>query len=353
MLRRSERIGAALVAAAASALLSPIAAFAAGPGSGGGGGNGSGNGGRPGAEVVGNNLSFPVEWSEAAYQLVLPGTEQQASIEGTVSAGTYTMDDLTPCLGAVQKHPLNVWQAENEIVTPNEVTEIDWGDNLESKDWRAGQVVRVETGLYDTVLASPMLRYEMCYISGSGTTEVWGLRVTQNEDGSYMPVTTPSTEAMVYTGAARLTIQRIGDLGVTPTLVWDAAEHRWETDGGVPAQEIFNSATWQKASDGPGSYGAELNVQGKVVYGYVWNTRGLTAGEYRLTYSLDQAWTTAAGSFVPGVDFAGEAIVRLPVEEVVAEAEGGGNTAYVLPAEHLTYIDVGLTAGGGGGGPRR
>ena len=56
------------------------------------------------------------------------------------------------------------------------------------------------------------------------------------------------------------------------------------TGAGAP---VFNMAAWQRTTDGPGSYGAELNVGGKIVYGFVWRTTDLTAGEYRLTFSLD------------------------------------------------------------------
>ena len=66
---------------------------------------------------------------------------------------------------------------------------------------------------------------------------------------------------------------------------------------------VFNKATCEKTADGPGSYGAELNVQGKVVYGYVWTTRGLTAGEYRLTFSIDQILPLPTAT--PGVTLAG------------------------------------------------
>ncbi len=291
-------------------------------------------GGKPGGVTAGNNLSFPVEWSEAAYKLTLPGTMETASIAGTVATGTYTMEDLTPCLGAVQKQALNVWQAENAVVTPNAVTTIDWGDNLESKDWRAGQVVRVETGLYDEALPAAMTKYEMCYISGSGTTEVWGARVTDNGDGTYTPVTTESNVAMVYTAAARLTIQKVDP---ALALTWDPVTHVW-TGPGVIGTPIFNKATYEKTADGPGSYGAELNVQGKVVYGYVWQTSGLTAGEYRLTFSLDQPT-----AFTPGVTLEGA--------QVLTTTEGS-NQAVVQDADDLTYIDVGLTGKAGGGGKK-
>ena len=333
-----KRMATMLTAFAAAAALSlPVSAMAAGPGGGGGGG-----GGKPGGETAGNNLSFPVEWSEVGRLLTLPGVEEAASVGGVVAAGTYTMDDLTECLGAVQKDVLNTWQAENELIPGTTVARIDWGDNLESKDWRVGQVVRVETGLYGDVDPS-MTRFEMCYITGSGTSEVWGLRVIDSVTAipRYTPVTSESTEAMVYTAGARMTIQRIDP---EKTLTWDSVTHAWIGEGAV-AVPVFNKATHEKVADGPGSYGAELNVQGKVVYGYVWTTRGLPAGEYRLTFSLDQLPTFASGTSFDALT----TILESLEAEVVAEEETGGNVPVVDVTNQLTYIDVALTTGGGGG----
>lgn len=300
-----------------------------------------GGGGKPGGETAGNNLSFPVQVSESVYPLTFPGAAGTVLIDGVVLPGTNSTDDPTPCLGAVQKDSLNSWQADSALATPNVITTIDWGDNLESKDWKLGTVVRVETGLYDSVLAAPMTRYEMCYISGSGTDEVWGLRVTGSA-GAYVPVELESTEAMVYTAGARLTIQHIVPGG---PYTWDPATHMWTGTGA--SAPIFNAAAWQATADGPGSYGAELNVGGKIVYGYVWKTTGLTAGEYRLTFSLDDAETGFVGS---GASFDGTTIILGSTEAVAAaEEEGGGNTAQIDTTNQLTYIDVGLTAGGGSG----
>ena len=67
--------------------------------------------------------------------------------------------------------------ADSALVPYNVVTTIDWGDNLESKDWKLGAVVRVETGCTNSCPPT-MKRYAMCYISGSGTDEMWGMRVT-------------------------------------------------------------------------------------------------------------------------------------------------------------------------------
>lgn len=305
-IRRSVTVIGAVTLAALMAV--PGAALAkGGPPAGAGGG-----GGKPGGETAVNNLSFPIEWAEGS-ALALTGTELEATVGGTVLAGTNSIEDLTPCLGAIQKDPLNVWQAQNDFVS-SVVNTIDWGDNLEAKDWKVGSVVRVETGLYDENLAPTMLKFEMCYISGSGTTEVWGLRVVDNADGTYSPVTTESSTAMVYTADAWLTIQKVDP---TKALTWDPITRMWTGEGA-----LGNTAVSAAAS-------AELNVQGKVVYGYVWRTKGLSAGEYRITFSLGaNSGTSLVGATV-----------------AVAEA----NQAVVDNVNDLTYIDVGLTTTSGGG----
>jgi hypothetical protein len=51
-------------------------------------------------------------------------------------------------------------------------------------------------------------------------------------------------------------------------------------------------------TDGPTGFGAEVNVGGYVLYGYTLDTkaRGLTAGYYRVMFSLDESATWSTGS---------------------------------------------------------
>jgi hypothetical protein len=318
--------------------------------------DGMGGGGSGGQETeAGNNLSFPVLWSEAGSQLTLRGTTDAPVIQGVVLNGHETTDPTSAaCLGAVQKDVSNTWQADNLPAPGNAVTIVDWGDKLEARDAGAQQqAIRVETSLYAAVPAdTTMTRYEMCHISGQGPDEVWGLRVTEESGAlpddpvTYLPITSDSTEAMVYTAGARLTIQRI-----VPgrAYTWDAASHRWIGSGADTP--IFNAAVHEKTADGPGTYGAEVTVSGKITYGYNWMTGGVPQGEYRLTFSLDGP----TGTF-PGTGTTLTAAELLVSEEgdttveVTAEAggeeggEGMGNTAVLLGAQNLSYIDVGFGA---------
>jgi hypothetical protein len=294
---------------------------------------------------AGNNLSFPVIWAEADGRPTIPGVMGEDGFLGEILEGTLDPDSTEKCFGALQKDAKNTWQAESMDAAPGHtVNVIDWGDNLEVKDWKIGSPVRVETGLYDNTLDAPMNRYEMCYISGKGQTEKWGAKVSTNNPSATASVIA-STEAMVFTAGARLTIQRIAD---PSKATWDAASHQWIGAGAIAP--IFNSAVHEKTTDGPGSYGAELNVQGKIIYGYNWSTDGLFNGEYRLTYSLDGATGSFPGS---GTSLMGATILASEEGEeeaaLISPREGSSpnsaNQAVVLGDQELTYIDVALSGG--------
>ena len=314
-------------------------------------------------EEAGNNLSFPVLWAETEGRLAVPGSFGVDKFDGLISKGTLGKDSTEECWGAVQKDAGNSWQAENLDAGPDHtVTTIDWGDNIEVKDWKVGSPVRVETGLYDNTLVAPMKQYEMCYISGTGQTEVWGARVNGPGDMP-KPTILDGESAMVFTSGARLTIQRITDPAAA---TWDSIAHRWVGSG--TTDPIFNSAVYEKTADGPGSYSAELNVQGKVIYGFNWATTGLFNGEYRITFSLDgvsDAFPSGSGTSLLGASILVSEETEEPAVAVAAGPGGGGghggggggghgggggeetakNQAVVLGDLDLTYIDVALSGG--------
>lgn len=348
-------------------------------------------GGSPGrptdGEESGNNLSTPVIWSDGATKALreTAGGPQDFLFDGTAILCTAKLPDE---LCYQQQDPSNVWQAESYDATTSTtsygnpvaigpidgfmVDEIDWGDNLEARDWNVNSVVRVETILWqmldDTLRSddSPpnhslpsMTAWEMVYLFGQGPSEMWGTTTA----------TFPGAEATVYSGCARLTIQKIAELAAyddenPPLLTWDPAATRWNGEGVL--DPVFDGAVWE-GGDGPGFYSAEINIPGRVIYGYNWNVRttGDGDGVYRLTFSLDgtfvdgqQCGTTALNTWLDG------AIVRVWVEEEGVEpqqdegSDTGGGTAVIDAGDNLTYIDVkiiprsggGGTGGGGGGG---
>ena len=315
-------------------------------------------------EDAGNNLSFPVLWAEVEGRPTLPGVFDADKFEGEILAGTTTPDSSTSCWAAVQKDINNSWQAENLDAGPDHaVTTIDWGDNLEVKDWNIGSPVRVETSLFDDTLPAPMKQYEMCYVDGQGPSEVWGARVS-GPNGVVDPSLLNGASAMVFTAGARLTIQRIVD---STQASWDAAAKRWVGSG--TTDPVFNSAVHEKTSDGPGTYGAEINVQGKLIYGFNWSTSGLYNGEYRITFSLDgpsDTFPTGSGTSLNGASILVSEETEEPVTIMAARAGSGsgsggghggggsgggsggeseGNDAVVLGDLNLTYIDVALSGG--------
>lgn len=132
-------------------------------------------------------------------------------------------------------------------------------------------------------------------------------------------------------------------------LTWNPTTHAWTGDVNAP---IFNKAVYE-AGDGPGYYNAEINVKGKIIYGYTWNTKQLNdgAGTYRITFSFDNT----AGSTVLNTFFDSNTAIIVPEEEegeettaVSAASTGGGGAAVIDVANNLTYMDVRITSGSRG-----
>jgi len=358
--------------------------------------------GKPGGEAAGNNLSFPVIWSEgvpkdlrgeyATYDLQGAmwywwGTDADGNPESCLADpdDSYFCDDeimgtvgtAAPCEDRTdvdcmavfqQQDTLNLWQAYSEdwSGSPVDVTWIDWGDNLESVDWYTRSKVRIEVVLTkDLDLEStPMLQYGMRHLSGWGIDELWGLATDgvvwgdESNPDQAIYYTTPEFldgyQATIYSACARLTIQRL----LTPreetneeNLRWNSEVGEWEdnddNDDNVEPEYIlpgvFNGAVWEDL-DGPAYYSAEINVKGKIIYGYTWDVKNLNdgAGDYRITFSLDGPnCPQKLNTFFTE----GYTQIQMPVEEAeeALEAEeepDGGATAKIDPELNLTYIDV-------------
>jgi len=374
--------------------------------------------GRPtGGETAGNNLSFPVIWAECV-QKILPGTPGMTPIlngewwyswgsngadpnitpascppdpdesnlvlnpEGlsfcddgienslTILAGTPDADNPLPLAKAyLQKDPNNVWQAGSAdwSAAPLNVHWIDWGDNLESVDWYTRSQVRTEVVLFQD-LATPMSEYLMRHTSGWGIDEVHGMEASLED----VPAMGSGTQATIYSHCARLTIQKLlvdrEDTRLAD-LIWDPVESNWtEPEGYIDdliRPHIFNGSV-HEGGDGPGYYSAEINVKGRIIYGYTWNVRKLNditgvpataAGDYRITFSFDETCGTV-GLNTYFVD--GTTQILVPLEEeiveqvVLAESEDsgdeGGGKGVLRGDLNLTYMDVRILERGGGGG---
>jgi len=337
------------------------------------------------SETAGNNLSFPVIWSDG-FEKVLrePPVPGEAYLEGEwwhvwAEDPEEPTDPIYSCQpdnnddslcedgsepgnetsklfkGYIQKDELNVWQADNfSVIKPLNVDLIDWGDNLESINWSIRSQVRTEIVLYENLL-EPVLQYEMRHVSGWGNDEVHGLKVSQRG----VPEFGPGNQATVYSHNARLTIQKLNidrDLIVPGSLTWVPNDGWTETDPNdddIVKEPIFNMAVYE-ASDGPGYYNSEINVKGKIIYGYTWNLKKLNDGVgcYRITYSFDEE-----GGVVPLNTFFDESTeIIIPIEETSgtfsSDGEPRGGVAIIDTENNLTYMDILIVRkpGGGGGG---
>ena len=331
----------------------------------------------------GNNLSFPVIWSDGfAKTLREPPIEGEVLLNGEwwyvwgedpidPQAPIFSCmpNSLVPSLCAdgsepgdgsstvylayIQKVASNVWQADNFMATePLNVDVVDWGDNLESIDWGIFAHVRVELALYEN-LATPAVEYAMRHVYGWGTEEVHGLQT----DLDTTVIFGPGTQATVYSHNARLTIQKlnIAHDSITPgSLTWIPNQGWTETDAETDLvnDPILNQAVYE-GGDGPDYYAAEVNVKGKVIYGYTWSVRHLNedVGDYRITFSFDEA-----GGVVPLNTFFDDLteIYTVIEEEESTDSEDGestrGGIGIIDPENNLTYMDITIKEGGGGSG---
>jgi hypothetical protein len=283
-------------------------------------------------DTVGNNLSFPVIWSDG-YQRALRGDFGTESF-----LGASTIIDGLELFH--QQDALNHWQAESAsgLGAPVNVDWIDWGDNLEARPWPYRAKIRVEVVLYRD-LEQPMLGYEMGWVTGLGVDEMWGATT-----GTY-----DSPQAAVYSHCARLTIQKL-TADPAENLIWNPATGRWDGDAGEP---FYNNAVWENEGEGPlTGYSAETNIKGKIIYGMLWDTKSDSDGEgiYRLTFSFDSQGLVALNTFFT------DATQVIVSEEEGEKAEPLGGHAVVDHENNLTYIDVTIvppTGGRGGGGGNR
>jgi hypothetical protein len=340
-----------------------------------------------GTDDTGNCLSFPVIWSDGESKAlrgefnttILQGNwwyHWGTDINGDPLSCAPDPDDTTYCndgnwgsIGALpgegatrahlQQDPLNEWQAESIYANaPLDVHYIDWGDNLEAVDWYLKSMVRTEVVLYQDLYANAtMLEYEMRHLFGWGVDEMHGVATTHQGDNSSAN-TLPGEQATVYTQCARLTIQKLLFEREDPCLnylIWQGAagwtNPQTDSSDGVCSTQLINTPLYNQAvheaEDGRGYYAAEINVKGKVIFGYTWNVRKLNdgAGDYRITFSIDSAADCNVEQlntyFTEGVTE-----ILLPDEEDVTllsdtgEAPVGGGEAKLDFNNNLTYIDV-------------
>lgn len=263
-----------------------------------------------------------------------------------------------------QKVATSFWKAETTTGSPGVGADfLDWGDNLESKSWTTTSTIRVETTPFEDHTAAYLKRgYQMWHVSGQGTDEQWGLRVLE-DPATGEPAAAyayDSQYSIVYTGNARLNITKLSaDASTCPTShVASPYSGAWVNGGWVGTCQLKDVG-----------YTAELNVGGKYVYGYNWAIRRDTlpqcngqvwnlAGWWRLTFYTpagDVLFPNPAIPLMPPTLPTPEPLTATSLAAVMAAATEEGDTGplYVPVVDslnHLTYIDICIKSGGGGGG---
>ncbi|HET9532881.1 MAG TPA: NBR1-Ig-like domain-containing protein [Blastocatellia bacterium] len=229
-----------------------------------------------GDEGYGNNLAVPTVFAEAHGITGLP-TAQDTGLrprpEETNPTMPYFDTNYVYFKNGVAFYPQqapSTWQADwADGVAGGERVVVNWSDNLLNTSWMANSVIRVENIMYISPTDSTMMAYTMGQLYGHGTGEMWGADTT-----TYL-----SNYRTVFSVTPRLKIEKINGPGGVPI-------------PGAPCG--FNGAIYEKFGlDGPGGYGAEVNVSGNLIFGFNWALNQCSAttqeklGWWRLTFSLD------------------------------------------------------------------
>ena len=284
---------------------------------GGGGGTGGGGGSGGGGEepVVGNNLSFPLIAADGYSITALDETSLHAVYDGPYTRLSDEEKDLLVGYDwYAQKTEGNLWQADYVLNQNGEevsVFGVDWGDNVEAVQPVVGRPFRLEVTLYHKP-EETMLGYTMALLAfPSSPNEVQGTN-GRTYDG---------TLATIVSEKPRFVVQALDD-GDVETLVWTgSAWTRGNTE--LPVSPL--------------SFGPELNVGGKYIYGASkggWKPR--EAGMYRLTFYLPESDISLANASI------GNYADWIAVEVEPSEDDGDGGAAVPkISAEHnITYVDV-------------
>lgn len=261
---------------------------------GGGGGGGGGDSG------YGNNLSFPLifadgygltglkiagSWPGVGPFDTLPAFDFNTGLRplSTETLTTFPFYDSRTAvtIGGITYYPqatASTWQAEwrNNAGGATMEAIVDWGDALLSRTYTTSSIVRIETALKQDAtvpgVTDTMSAYKMVLVSGQQTTEMQGTDKTVYA----------SAGRNIFAVNARLKIEKIAtgggaDVVVFDRAIWEGFGTTTEGEGGAPTT---------------GSYSAELNVSGTLVYGYNFRIGQITGisdktGQYRITFSLD------------------------------------------------------------------
>ncbi|MBE0592648.1 MAG: hypothetical protein IH616_09650 [Gemmatimonadales bacterium] len=199
----------------------------------------------------------------------------------------------------LQERTQNKWQVFNAVAGSEvDVTALDFGDLLESTTSLKQKQVRTEVALFlnaagtefDPYIASDFggtcdlaANPAGCFATHNMSGAVPGTDQSINEvQGTDYPETfalldpvlAKGYHATVYARCARLVIQRFTPGSI---LSWNSPDGHW--DGAeTPTKDL---AAYEN------EYTAEINAGGSMIFGYNWNTKGVLAGNYRITFVID------------------------------------------------------------------
>lgn len=320
-MKNSFKINTMAFAVATAVAVAGSAALAEGPP--------PGKGNRPPVETT-NNLSFPAIAADgfSITSLALPSftVPYTGDYPGLTEDEILWLEENGPWFA--QKTTGNVWQADfniNPTGTDVAVTCVDWGDNIESNNPKLRRPFRLEVVLFNNMgSGNELTRYTMAELEyPSSANELQGTNKTTSE----------SQWATVVSPLPDLVVQYLGTTAPTGPLTWDPTTNKWT---GYPVVPV--------------AFAVELNVGGKYIFGASeggWKPDAL--GWYRITFyapqvgdvRLDQG--TVVGNFLetgpsPTCDAA-----------VSTEAEGGAGKPVIDDTNNLSYVDVQVVGGGGGG----
>ncbi len=313
--------------------------------------------------TVGNNLSTPVFFTEGigitgSNVTIATGLPGDA---GDIWAGTFTYLDVTYYL----QQTVNVWQADwvNGAGSPPVEVVSDWADALTHQVWDEHSLVRTEVVLfksdfaaYQAAQATPLTGYAMSYLYGDGLAEIWG--TPADPANPAMGTVIPADAATAYSSCARFRIEKLAwpaDITNVPTgIIPDTFAPGYDA---YIASTFYNSSVYERYGvDGPtAAYSAELNVPGKVIYGYNWDlahfkppvapkitagfdwVTGVTkVGWWRLTFNLDPSWDiTTRNAAIKALDL-GDLDDTCDFHPVVVVPTDDPTAAY-------TYLDLYVT----------
>jgi uncharacterized protein YjdB len=277
--------------------------------------------------TVGNNLSYPVVFTEGIGLTGLavttdPGVRPTAAenilvdqlpfwYAGNVADynGTYYLQQGT-----------NTWQAEwlDGSTAGMQQAEVAWGDNLTGVEFNTHQNIRIEVVLND-LGGRQLSGFNMTALYGTGETEM------QGTDG-----TTALFTPTLYSVMPRIIIEKLDDTTREPV------------------QKVFEGTIYDAfGGDGPGSFTAEVNVAGKLIYGYNLMIQQLTFpsdlhkyGWWRVTFQLDDNGQVGGGPVTRNISLAA----------LSAGAEGRMFPPHLDQARNVTWVDFNVKSASGGGG---